>query len=102
MKIPWSANSVLVVVETTPSGPPSYTSIFPTSQTARFPSETIPGMMASAVVVTEHVDPTVVLPVAAHGTVTLKVVSPVEGSFSEGWVCRSVTRSATFACSWPV
>jgi hypothetical protein len=98
-KTPWEANSVFGFVETDPSAPPSKTSTLPTSQTERRSSSTAPGTTASAVVVVEQMEPVVVLPVAAHGMVNSRFVLPVAGSVPDGPLLRSVTRSASRACS---
>ena len=59
--MPCRANSVLrSLVDARPSAPPSNTSIWPSSQIARFPSWIGPGTSESAVVVAEQVAPTVV------------------------------------------
>ena len=73
--MPCVANSEFGVVDTTPSAPPSSTSTLPSCQFDRRISFTAPGMTASAVVVIEQVEPVLVLPLDAHGTVTPNVVS---------------------------
>ena len=92
-KTPCRANTVLFPVDARPSGPPSNTSIWPSSQIARFPSLTVPGNTASAVVVMAQVAPTVVSAVPAQGTVTGKVKSlTVAGSSPVVPLCLSVIR----------
>jgi hypothetical protein len=62
-----------------------------------------PGSTASAVVLTEHVEPTVVLALAAHGTVTgngrSAVVPPSTGAVP---FSLSVMRSTAASSSSPV
>ena len=69
MKTPWRAKAVLGDVEATPSDPPSNTLTAGSSHTDRRPSSTVPPATASAVVVTEHVEPTLDEAVAMQGTV---------------------------------
>jgi hypothetical protein len=58
--------------------------------------------MASKLVVTEQVDPMVLLPVVAHGTVTGSSTSlTVAGSSWEAPLSLSVIRMLVVACSCP-
>ena len=66
-RTPWVANGKFGVVDATPSEPPSSSSICPTAHNARLPSATMPGVIASAVVTSEHVEPMVVLAVDVQG-----------------------------------
>src|SRR4051794_29060966 len=83
-KTPCRANTALGDVPATPSGPPSVTSTWRSSQIARVPSRAAPGMTASSVVSTAQVEPTVGSLVARQGTVA------------------GTVKSVTVACSsWP-
>src|SRR5688572_761368 len=80
---PWTANSVFGVVDTTPSAPPSNTCTWPICQFERRISFTTPGITASAVVLTEQLEPIEVLADTVQGIVTPNVVSCITPT-SEG------------------
>ena len=69
-KTPCTANRVLSSEFTFPSAPASQSCTWPIPQVLRLPSGVMLPAIASAVVETEQVDPTVVSPVGTHGTVT--------------------------------
>src|SRR4029450_4126617 len=69
---PSTAKSVFGDVLASPSAPPSKTLAWPNSMTVRRISRIVPGSTASAVVETEHVEPTFTSVVAAQGTVAGK------------------------------
>ena len=62
---PCTAKTPLGSVEPIPSDPPSATVTWPSCHTARLPSAAMPGVIASALVESEHTDPVAV--VARHG-----------------------------------
>ena len=84
-----------------PFGPASRTWIRPSSQIARRPSVTAPGISASAVVETPHVEPVEVLAVAVQSSGIGKCVFPVPGTpFGPGGTFeRSVMRVLTVSAS---
>ena len=100
------ANGEFGVVEATPSEPPSSTWICPSCHSARLPSGAEPGMIASAVVISAHVEPTVgARRVPVHGTVALDVLVLERALLEAGRArrCRlSVIRSGRRSWSWPV
>src|SRR3954463_16243724 len=96
-------NGELSAVDATPSGPPSSSRTWPSSQTDRRPSAIAPGVTASAEVETEQIAPTAVSAVAAHGTANAHVNgTAVPWSLGDEPFWRSVIVTATLACSWPV
>jgi hypothetical protein len=100
---PWTANSELSWVEATLSGPPSSTRIWPSSQTERLPSSTVPGTSASIVVATEQADPVEVEPVGVHGTVTeYGMSSTVAASLPLAPLDRSVIRRLVVSLPAPL
>ena len=101
--MPCRANSVFGEVATSPSGPPSITSTALSCQIVRAPSRTVPGLSASADVVTAHVDPTVVSGVAVHDVLNEYAMSDiVPGSVTDGPLDLSVMRTVVFTCTSPV
>ena len=96
-------NAVLGAVDPTPSEPPSISTICPNAHTARLPSRTMPGEIASAVVTIEQVAPMLPVGVAWQGTVTPSGTSAtVAESPSVGPLAVSVMRSGREARSSPV
>src|SRR5262245_25746864 len=102
MNTPCRAKTVLGVVATLPSAPPSLTVTWPNCHIDRTPSGADPGTTASALVLTEQVLPTVVDAVVAHGTVTGNcALCTVPGWFSATPLRRSVICNAWLTCTLP-
>jgi hypothetical protein len=91
-------------VEAMPSAPPSSACTLSSAQIARSPSLTAPGTTASTVVETAQVEPTDVLPVAAHDTGTSSVVSCTVPWSVDAVppLSRSMMRSGSRSASSPV